>query len=336
MIAMIRRTSSLFLLGMILLIAGCRSEGDDLVIYSGRSSALVDPLIERFQEQTGLQVGVRYGDTAQLAVALVEEGEQSSADLFWAQDGGALGALEQEGLFTTLPDTLLNQVLPLYRGEAGTWIATSGRARTLVYAPDRVDSTQLPRSIFDLTDPAYQNRVGWAPTNGSFQAHVTALRHLVGDDSTRAWLEAMRDNGAKSYPRNSAIVQAVADGEIDFGLPNHYYLLRFKADDPNFPVEQTFFAPGDGGNLINVAGVGILQSSDHKDAAARFVAFLLSEASQQYFGNDTKEYPVISGVETGAGRLAADRIEQLQPRVEFSELGDLEATLQLMREAGIL
>lgn len=333
---MVGRASSLILLGILILIAGCRSNGDDLVIYSGRSSALVDPLIERFQEQTGLRVGVRYGDTAQLAVALIEEGEQSSADLFWAQDGGALGALEREGLFAPLPESLLELVIRQYRGEAGTWIATSGRARTLVYARDRIDTTQLPRSIFELARPEYRDRVGWAPTNGSFQAHVTALRHLVGDDSTRAWLEAMRDNGAKSYPRNSAIVQAVADGEIDFGLPNHYYLLRFKADDPNFPVEQTFFAPGDAGNLINVAGVGILQSSEHKDAAVRFVEFLLSEESQQYFGNDTKEYPVIAGVETDAGRLGADRIEQLQPRVEFSELGDLEATLQLMREAGIL
>lgn len=328
-----------FLLALILLVVsafGCGSGNDDLVIYSGRSKALVDPLIERFNEQTGLRVGVRYGDTAQLAVALIEEGRQSSADLFWAQDGGALGALEQEGLFASLPDTLLNLVVPMYRGNTGSWVATSGRARTLAYSPERADTTQLPQSIFDLTDPEYQDRVGWAPTNGSFQAHVTALRQIIGDDSTRAWLQAMRDNGAKSYPRNTAIVQAIADGEIDFGLPNHYYLLRFKAEDPSYPVEQTFFSAGDPGNLINVAGVGILESSQRKDAAEQFVEFLLSEEAQGYFGTETKEYPVIEDVEADAALPERGRLQELGANVEFSDLGDLEATLQLMREVGVL
>lgn len=329
-------TRALMLFALIVTLIGCGSDGDDLVIYSGRSRALVEPLIERFQEQTGLSVGVRYGDTAQLAVALIEEGSQSSADVFWAQDGGALGALEQEGLFIALPDTLLNRVVPLYRGEAGTWIATSGRARTLAYSPERVDTSQLPRSIFELTDPQYRNRIGWAPTNGSFQAHVTAMRELVGDDSTRAWLQALSENGAKSYPRNTAIVQAIADGEIDLGLPNHYYLLRFKDDDPNYPVEQTFFAPGDPGNLINVAGVGILQSSQRQDAAEQFVEFLLSESAQSYFGTDTKEYPVIEGIAPDEALPERGRLDELRPAVEFSELGDLQSTLQLMREAGIL
>lgn len=321
---------------LFVLLAGCGSESEDLVIYSGRSRALVDPLVERFKEQTGLEVGVRYGDTAQLAVALMEEGNQSPADVFWAQDGGALGALEQEGLFSTLPDSLLNRVVPLFRGEAGTWIATSGRARTLAYSSERVDSSQLPTSIFDLADPAYRDRIGWAPTNGSFQAHVTAMRALVGDDSVRAWVESIRDLGARSYPRNSAIIQAIADGEIDLGLPNHYYLLRFKDDDPNFPVEQTFFAPGDPGNLVNVAGVGILSSSDNEDAAMRFVSFLLSEASQEFFGTDTKEYPVIDGVAPDEALPERGRLEQVRPSVEFSDMADLESTLQLLRDAGVL
>ncbi len=322
---------------VLLLLSGCRSEQDDLIIYSGRSRALVEPLVERFQQQTGVQVGVRYGDTAQLAVALMEEGARSSADVFWAQDGGALGALEQEGLFARLPDSMLSRVVPLFRGETGAWIATSGRARTLAYSPDRVDSTQLPRSIFDLADAQYQGRIGWAPTNGSFQAHVTALRALVGDDSVRAWLTTLRDLGAKAYPRNAAIIQAIADGEIDLGLPNHYYLLRFKDDDPNFPVEQTFFAPGDPGNLLNVAGAGILASSDRQEAALRFISFLLSEESQEYFGTETKEYPVIGeGVAADEALPQRTRLEQIRPSVEFGQMADLESTLQLMREVGIL
>lgn len=330
------RFISLFLV-LLVLAPGCTSsDGEDLVIYAGRSRALVEPLIERFEEQSGLSVGVRFGDTAQLAIALIEEGAQSTADVFWAQDGGALGALEQEGLFTDLPDGLLDNVVPLYRGDSGTWIATSGRARVLSYSSERIDEADLPESIFELTDPEYNGRIGWAPTNGSFQAHVTAIRALVGDDSTRAWLDALNQNEPKSYSRNAAIVQAIADGEIDFGLPNHYYLLRFKDDDPDFPVEQTFFADGDAGNLINVAGVGILASSERQDAAQQFVEFLLSDETQSYFGNVTKEYPVIDGIEADAALLERARLDALRPSVEFSELGDLQTTLQIMRDVGIL
>ena len=329
------RISLVFLL-LPLLVVGCGGESEDLVVYSGRSRSLVEPLIDRFQEETGLRVGVRFGDTAQLAIGLMEEGDRTSADVFWAQDGGALGALEQAGRFIDLPDSLLNRVTDLYRGEAGTWVATSGRARTLAYSPERVDESELPQSIFDLADERWANRIGWAPTNGSFQAHVTAMRELVGDDSTRAWLTAMRDNGAKSYQRNTAIVQAVADGEIDVGLPNHYYLLRYKSDDPNYPVEQTFFVPGDAGNLVNVAGIGVLTTSSRQDAALRFVSFLLSEESQRYFAGDTKEYPVVDDVAADAALTGQSQLEEVRPNVEFSRLGDMEATLQLMREVGIL
>lgn len=325
----------LSILVLIALFTGCNASQDDLVIYSGRSKALVDPLIERFQDETGLRVGVRYGDSAQLAVALIEEGTQSSADLFWAQDAGALGALQEAGMFVRLADPLLSTVDSRFRSEAGTWVATSGRARTLAYSPTRVTSDQLPSSILDLADARFRNRVGWAPTNSSFQAHVTAMRLTIGDDQTRQWLLAMKNNGAKSYPRNTAIVQAIADGEIDFGLPNHYYLLRFKTDDPEYPVDQTYFADGDAGNLLNVAGIGILRPTRNRDAAERFIAFLLSGSSQQYFTEETFEYPVTSD---GVARVSLPGSAETRPgrELDLNALRDLEATLRMFREVGIL
>ncbi len=311
-------------------------EGDPIVIYSGRSQALVEPTIERFEEASGQAVEVRYGETAQLAAALAEEGAQTEADVFWAQDAGALGAVHADGLFAPLPDSVAQQVPERYVNEAGTWVAISGRARTLAYAPARVDTTDLPQSIFDLTEPEYEGRVGWAPANGSFQAHVTALRQIVGDERAGAWLEAMEENGAEAYSDNTSIVQALAAGEIDFGLPNHYYLFRFKSDDPEYPVEQTFFAPGDPGNLVNVAGTGILASSEQQAQAARFIGYLLSEDAQQYFANETFEYPVIDGVEPQMALTDMDRLGELQPELDLDQLRDLEATLEMMREVGVL
>ena len=311
-------------------------DSTELTVYSGRSESLVEPLIERFEAATGIDVQVRYGDTAQLAVALTEEGDQTRADVFWAQDAGALGAVAEAGLLMPLPDSVLNRVPAAYRSPSGLWVGTSGRARTLAYAPARIDTTDVPERLFDLTDPAYAGRVGWAPANGSFQAHVTALRHAIGDDSTRAWLEAMAANGAKAYPKNSAIIQAIADGEVDFGLPNHYYLYRFTSEDADFPVAQTYFAPGDPGNLVNVAGAGILQGAGNPDAAHRFLAFLLSEAAQQYVADEVFEYPVVDGVEPATRLVARDRLSDLQAGVDLNELRDLEATLDLLREVGLL
>ena len=320
------------LLSLVLVSFGCTgSEPDHLTIYSGRSKALVEPLVLKYEEQTGNRVDVRYGDTAQLAVALTEEGDRSTADLFWAQDAGALGAVAASGLLKTLPDSLLNHVAPAYRGSGGTWIATSGRARTLAFSTIRADTAALPRSVFDLVAPAYRDRVGWAPANGSFQAFVTAMRKLAGDEPTRTWLNAMKANGARSYPKNTAILQGIANGEIDFGLPNHYYLHRFKSEDLDFPVGQTGFEAGDVGNLINVAGIGVLTASHHADAAHDFIRFVIGPESQAYFAAETFEYTVAA---------AADRTPEvsnsLQPAIALDDLRDLERTLEMLRTAGLL
>ncbi|MEX0820574.1 MAG: iron ABC transporter substrate-binding protein [Rhodothermales bacterium] len=319
------------------LLGACGSpEPETIVIYSGRSESLVEPIIDQYRQRTNLDISVRYGDTAQLAVALAEEGEQTDADLFWAQDAGALGAVHEAGLLADLPDSLLALIPDHFRSVNGTWVATSGRARTLAYSTQRVDATMLPESIFDLADEAYSGRVGWAPTNGSFQAHVTAIRALVGNDETRSWLQAMRENGTKSYRNNTAIVQAIADGEIDFGLPNHYYLYRFKSEDPDFPVAQTFFGASDPGNLINVAGIGVLGPSDQYDAAIGLIDFLLSADAQQYFAQETYEYPVIDAVDPSVALPAMGRLDTIAPNVDLDALDDLESTLVLLREVGML
>lgn len=309
---------------------------ETLTLYAGRSRSLVEPIIERFEEQHGIEVNPRYGSTAQLAVAIKEEGDQSPADVFWAQDAGALGALTAADRFATLPDELLERVPDYYRNPEGRWVATSGRSRTLAYAPDRISEAELPTSVLDLTESRYEGRVGWAPTNASFQAFVTAMRNEHGNERTRQWLEDMAANGARSYPKNTAIIQAIAAGEVDLGLPNHYYLLRFKGEDPNYPVEQTFFEAGDVGNLVNVAGVGVLSSSENEQVALQFVRFLLSEEAQRYFAQEVYEYPVAGDVESPAMAPPRDELDEVAPQVDLDNLEDLEGTLDLLREAGVL
>ena len=162
---------------------------ESVVVYSGRSEDLVAPLLERFTTETGIPVEVRYGDTAELAIQILEEGTRSPADVYFGQDAGALGALEAQGRFAALPDDVLALVDPRYRSRDGRWTGVTGRSRNLVINTDLVDAVALPASVFGLVEPAWSGLVGWAPTNGSFQAFVTAMRLIEGEAATRAWLE---------------------------------------------------------------------------------------------------------------------------------------------------
>lgn len=307
-----------------------------LTIYVGRGEAFAAPIIERFQAETGINVEVRYGGTAALAVLITEEGPASPADVFWAQDAGALGALAKGGYLATLPASLVADVFPKQVHPAMEWVAVSARNRVITYSTERVSADDLPTSIFDLTDPKYANRVAWAPGNASFQSFVTALRTTYGEDVAEQWLRDMVANGAKAYSNNGNQLDGIASGEVDFGLVNNYYLPRRLAEDAAFPVAQTFFADGDIGNLANVTGVGVLASSSNKEAAEAFVAFLLSDEAQTYFTVDNYEYPITTTVATSPLLLDAAVVAAASPEVDLGSIDDLEGTLELLREVGLL
>ena len=309
---------------------------ETLTIYSGRSKSLVEPIIKQFEQETGIQVKVSYANTTQLAATLLTERNKSPAALFWAQDAGALGVVSKEAMFEKLPESILAKVPSDFRDADGFWVATSGRARVLAYSPERVKMEELPQSIFDLTQPIWKDRVGWAPTNASFQAFVTALRRQAGEERAEEWLRSMKANGAKKYAKNTPIIEALAAGEIDLGLPNHYYLLRFKKGNSSYPVAQTFFKADDPGNLVNIAGIGILKSSDNKDTALKFVEFLLSAKAQQYFTSDVFEYPVIDGVIPNANLLPLSELLELAPTFDLNQIDDLKGTRDLLGRVEIL
>lgn len=304
-----------------------------LTVYSGRSESLIGDLVRQFETETGVDVEVKYGDTAELAALLAEEGSRSPADVFWAQDAGALGALESKNLFATLPDAILNRVGAAYRSTGDKWVGTSGRVRVIAYNPTIVPEADVPDSVADLTTAKWKGKVGWAPTNGSFQAFVTAFRVLRGDAAAKAWLEAMKANGAKTFPNNDAIAEAVGEGELPLGLVNHYYPFEILAEHPDAKIADHFLA-GDVGGMVNVAGAGVLTSSKRRPNAERFVAFLLSESAQRYFVTKTWEYPLVEGIEADP-RLP--KFSTLQPpAIDLSKIGDLEGTLGLLRDVGLV
>jgi iron(III) transport system substrate-binding protein len=311
------------------------SGGGKLTIYSGREEELVAPLIEKFEQASGIDAEVRYGDSAELAATIAEEGENSPADVFFAQDPGSLGAIEEEGLLAELPDDALDRVDERFRDPDGRWVGTSGRVRVIAYNTDELTEDEVPDSVFDLTDPQWKGKIGIPPTNASFQAFVTAMRLSAGEERTREWLEGLEANDPKLYERNTPVVEAVAAGEIQLGLVNHYYLYLVKEENPDAAVANHYTAGDDPGALVSVAGVGILDPTDDEDAAREFVDYLLSEEGQRFYVDEAEEaeYPLIEGVEPKEGLPPLESIQG--PDVELSQFGaELERTLELLNEVG--
>lgn len=315
-----------------LLLTACGGDGEGpLIIYSGRSEELVQPLIDDFVAETGIEVEVRYADSTELAATLLQEGEATDADVFFAQDPASLGSVT--GMMAVLPTDLLGRVDPRFADRDGRWVGTSGRVRTFVYDTDA--SIELPQTIDDVTDPRWAGQVGVAPTNGSFLAFVSAMILERGEAGTLEWLQALAANTPQDFPSNSPIVAAVDAGEIAGGLVNHYYLLRLRAEGEGARAENWFIPAGDVGSLVMPAGAGVLSGSDRPEEAERFIGFLLSSEAQEYFAGETFEFPLVPGVPAPAGLRGIDEIAA--PDIDLSDLADvLDDATRLVTEAGLV
>lgn len=330
-------------------LAGCGSDTDSatattpaadaagaVTIYSGRNEELVGPLLAQIEAATGTKVEVRYGESSALAAQILEEGDASSADIFFSQDAGALGVLAKEGALAPLDATATGAVLPGFADPGGKWVATSARARVVAYNPELAPEAESFTTIDKVLDPAYKGKVGYAPTNASFHSFVTALRVAKGEDGARKWLEDFKANEPKAYEKNGAVLAAVDSGEVSLGLINHYYWHELVAEKgaENVTARIRFLGSDDPGALINVAGVGVLASSKRPTAAAKVVTFLVSEPAQQYFADETAEYPVIAGITTTKHSIT--KLEDLKgSSIDLNQLSSLEATLAMLDEVGL-
>lgn len=316
------------------LVGACADGGDadgPLVIYSGRGEELVQPLIDQFSDESGIEVEVRYGESPELAATLLEEGENTRADVFYAQDPASLGSVRE--MLTGLPAEITDQVDPRFSDRDSRWVGTSGRVRTFIYNTGA--DIELPQTIDEVTDPRWAGQLGVAPTNGSFLAFVAAMISERGEEASLQWLTALAENDPTDYPGNSPIVAATDAGEIQAGLVNHYYIHRLRAEGAGQSAENWFIPAGDVGSLVMPAGVGVIEGTDVPDAAQQFVEFLLTPQAQEYFATETFEFPVIEGVPPAEGLPALSEIES--PDIDLSGLADLlDDATRLVTEAGLV
>ncbi len=310
------------------------SSSDELVVYSGRGQNLVGPLLEQFAEDTGVPIAVRYGDSADLALLLAEEGDATDADVVYMQTPGAVAYVGAQDQLVELDPATLELVPEEFRSDNDRWVGVTGRQRVLVHNTEMVDESELPSSVFDLTDERYRGRVAVAPSNGSFQDFVSAMRITEGDDRTREWLEGLVANDVQTYPNNNSIVEAVGRGEVEMGLVNHYYNHRFLAEDPSLPSRNHRFPGGDIGSLVITSSAGIVAGTDQPEWAEQFIEYLLSDDAQDYFRNETFEYPLAAGREPDPDLPSL--ADQDLPQVDIDQLGeDLASTVTLIQDSGL-
>jgi iron(III) transport system substrate-binding protein len=308
-----------------------------LTVYSGREQALVKPIMDRFTKQTGIQLDVRYASSTALATALVEEGRNSPADVYWSQEPGTLGLVGARGLLARLPQATIGKVPSRFTTPSRRWIGTSGRSRVLVYNTTELRTNELPASVWGLTASRWKGKIGLAPTNASFQAFLGATINLFGEARVRTWLEGLQANDVRFYPNNTTVVQAVGRGDVEVGLVNHYYLYNLLESTPDLPVRNYWFRDGDPGNLVLAAGVGIVASTQKAAAAQRFVDFLLSKTGQRMIarGPGAAEYPLVKGVPRRPGLRPLTSIRG--PKYNLGRLSaDLAPAVRLLLEEGYI
>jgi len=306
---------------------------EELTIYSGRSEEFIAPFFDRWEQESGITLNVRYGDSAELAAQILEEGQNSPADLFLSQDAGSLGAVSAAGLFAELPSSVGQLIESKYIAQDRSWIGVTGRVRVFAYNPEEVRT--LPTSITDLTKSIYRGKIGIAPSNASFQAFVTALINEKGEAFAQKWLTDLKENDAKIYLKNSAIVEAIDQGEIDLGLVNHYYLWEVStALGREIKVKNGYFNSGDIGNLVNVSGAGVLATSTKQKTAQELIKFLTSQSIQELFVKQTHEFSLIPG--TQSPQDLPDLKSLGTPLVDLGELVNIQRTQDLLIKVGLL
>lgn len=311
---------------------------DTLVVYSGRAERLIQPVLDAFQAESGINVQMLTADSTALINRLQMEGGRTPADVFITNDAGTLERARELGLLqpTTGPD-LETTISDRFRAPDNSWVGLSGRIWVVVYNTSMIGPDDVS-SILDFAEPKWKEKVA-IPSAGSvyLQTGVSVIRAVKGDDVTTAFLRGLKDNaGSFVYGKNRQIVAAVARGEVAAGLVNHYYIYRHLAKHPDAPIAPLLTDQGDQGMgvVLNAAGVGITAQTKHLAQAEALVRFLISPKGQRTFAEGNKEYPLNPNVAAAPELLPLQSFQVA--RVPLSRLAQLrDPTMTIIEEVGL-
>jgi iron(III) transport system substrate-binding protein len=318
--------------------SGASSGAGSITLYSGQHEQTTQSLVNAFEQQTGINVKVRYNDEDSFADEIVTEASHPVADVFYTENSPALEFLQNKGLLAHVNSATLAKTPAQYSSSQGDWVGVSGRVSVLIYNPSLISASQLPTSVLQLTNPKYKGKLALAAGETDFQPIVTSVARTYGDAEASTWLSGIKANaGSHIYPDNETIADEVNRGAVAFGVVNQYYWYRMEAElgASNVHSKIAYFAPHDPGYVVNVSGAGVLKSSKNQADAQKFLAFLVSKQGQEVIAHSTSfEYPLDDGVQTTAPETP---FNQLQPApISVADLGDGSAAIALLQKAGLL
>ncbi|PKO12427.1 MAG: ABC transporter substrate-binding protein [Chloroflexi bacterium HGW-Chloroflexi-10] len=307
-----------------------------LVIYSGRSEPLIQPVLDAFKtKHPDIEVLLKAGSNSELANALIEEQVNPQADVFITTELFTVQALAQKGVFQPFRPTAAEQIPADFIGPNNTWIGLTQRARVIMYNTDLVKPEDLPTSVFDLTDPKWKGQVAAAgSTNGSMQAQIAAMRQLLGDEDTESWLQGLLDNDVTFFGGHTDVRKAVGTGEFALGLVNHYYFHLQQAEGSKVGMIFPDQGPGQIGLITNATAAAIIKGAANMAAAQVFVDFLVSSEGQQLFADLNYEYPLIPGVILRESVQPLDQYRLVDINVSQATL-ETDATFALIEKIGM-
>lgn len=308
----------------------------ELVIYSGRSEPLLQPVIDAFKAKyPNVEVLLKAGSNSELANALIEEKSNPQADVFVTTEMFTVQSLAQEGIFQAYTPVGADQLPAEFLGPDNLWTGLTRRARVIMYNADLVSQDELPTSIFDLTDPKWKGQVAAAgSTNGSMQAQIAAMRQLLGEEETQSWLSDLIANEVTFFGGHTDVRKAVGAGEFKLGLVNHYYYHLQKAEGGNVGIIYPDQGEGQIGLITNATAAAVVNGAAHLPAAQAFLDFLVSPEGQKLFAEQNYEYPLGQGVALHADVQPLDGFRLADVDVaKASE--DFETTFDLMELVGL-
>jgi len=310
-------------------------DGPSITVYNAQHEELIAELADKFTDETGIEVKLSNGADFEKANQLVQEGDASPADVFLTENSPAMTMVDDAGLLATLDQETLDQIPAQYRPANGHWLGFAGRSTVVVFNTDELTADELPESILDFAEPEWKGRISFSPTGADFQAIVSAVLELEGEEATRAWLEGLKENGTV-YQGNNVVLSSVNDGETAAGIEYHYYWYRDQAEngENSDNSELHFFGDQDPGAFVSISGAGILESSEKKVDAQRFVDFLVSEGGQQALGDSyALEYPLRAGATLPAEVKPFAKLQP--PTVDYATLNGPQV-IEMMQEVGFL
>ncbi len=316
-------------------ISGCSKADEEVVVYSARTEQLVQPLFDAFTKDTGIPVRYITDSAEPLLERLKAEGEQTPADVLITVDAGNLWHAAESGVLQSLDSATLTARVPdYYRDEQGRWFGLSVRARTMVYATDRVRPDAL--STYEaLAEPQWQGRLCLRTSNKVYNQSLVAMmiaRH--GEEKAEQIVNGWVNNLARAPLSNDTkVMESILAGECDVGIVNTYYFGRLIKDAPDSALAIFWPNQGAGGVHVNLSGGGVTKHAKHPEAAKRLLEWLVADDAQAIFASLNMEYPVVANAKwdplvEGWGRFEGDQ----QP---LSKAGEFQRrAVMLMDRAG--